>query len=191
MDGRTLKQRLQAFMGAQYSLTDIARQLGINPQNLQTWFAAADVKSGTIEKLADLLALTPANVADGRIIYTRRKTHRLYSVKIPPEAQTIIDRHRGDRLLLDFAEKCADYRHFANKANIYLHTIRKGLTMYWARHTWATVAASLDIPDDTISLALGHSARNATTDIYIRRDLSKVDDANAKVIAFVLSESEK
>ena len=34
-------------------------------------------------------------------------------------------------------------------------------------------------------------ARNATTDIYIRRDLSKVDDANAKVIAFVLSKSEK
>lgn len=141
--------------------------------------------------MADLLALTPSDITDGRIIYTRRKTHRLYSLKIPPEAQAIIDRHRGGRLLLDFAERCADYRHFANKANIYLHTIRKGLTMYWARHTWATVAASLDIPDDIISLALGHSARNATTDIYIRRDLKKVDDANAKVIAFVLSESEK
>ena len=65
MDGRTLKQRLQAFMGAQYSLTDIARQLGINPQNLQTWFAAADVKSGTIEKFADVLGIPPTAFYDG------------------------------------------------------------------------------------------------------------------------------
>lgn len=43
----------------------------------------------------------------------------------------------------------------------------------------------LDIPNDTISLALGHSARNATTDIYIRRNLQKVDDANRRVLDFI------
>lgn len=134
---------------------------------------------------ADLLTLTENNLRDGRIVFHRHKTHRLYSVLVQPEAQAIIDRHRGRRLLLDFAENCTVYRHFANRANIYLHGIHKGLTMYWARHTWATIAAALDIPDDTISLALGHAARNSTTDIYIRRDLRKVDEANRRVIDHV------
>jgi integrase len=60
------------------------------------------------------------------------------------------------------------------------------VTTYWARHSWATIAASLDIPDDTIALALGHSGANATTSIYIERDLRKVDAANRRVIDFVL-----
>lgn len=136
---------------------------------------------------ADLLTLTQENIVDGRIIYHRHKTHRLYSVKIPEQAKPIMEAHKGSRLLLDFAEHCKVYRHFANKANIYLHTIHPGLTMYWARHTWATIASSLDIPDDVIGLALGHAARNATTDIYIKRDTAKVDDANLKVIEYVLN----
>ena len=136
--------------------------------------------------MADLLQLMPDNIQDGRLRYIRHKTHRLYDIAIPAEARAIMERYRGKRFLLSFADGCADYRHFANRANINLHEIRNGLTMYWARHTWATIAASLDIPDDTISLALGHSARNATTDIYIRRDLSKVDAANRRVIDYVL-----
>ena len=61
------------------------------------------------------------------------------------------------------------------------------LTTYWARHSWATIAASLDVPDDTISLALDHSARNATTVIYIERDLRKVDAANRRIIDYVFN----
>jgi integrase len=61
------------------------------------------------------------------------------------------------------------------------------LTTYWARHSWATIAASLDVPDDTISLALGHSARNATTAMYIERDLRKVDAANRRIIDYVFN----
>ena len=136
----------------------------------------------------DLLTLTNGNVIDGRIVYTRHKTKKLYSVAIHPKAREIMERHTGERLLLDFAEHCATYRHFTNRCNEHLHSIKKGLTLYWARHTWATLAAELDIPDDTISLALGHSARNTTTDIYIRRNIQKVDDANAKVIDYVFNQ---
>lgn len=136
--------------------------------------------------MADLLQATADNIQDGRFIYIRHKTHKLYSIRIEPEAQAILDRYRGERLLLTFAENCSDYRHFANRVNLNLHDIRTGLTVYWSRHTWATIAAALDIPDDTIALALGHSAPNATTDIYIRRDLRKVDAANRRVIDYVL-----
>lgn len=62
----------------------------------------------------------------------------------------------------------------------------KGLTTYWARHSWATIAASLDIPEDTIALALGHSSAHTTTAIYIERRLSKVDAANRKVLDLFL-----
>ena len=53
----------------------------------------------------------------------------------------------------------------------------------WARHTWATLCAELDIPDPTITLGMGHAtAGHRTTAIYIKRDRSKVDEANRKVI---------
>ena len=60
------------------------------------------------------------------------------------------------------------------------------MTTYWARHTWATIAAvDLDIPKDTIAHALGHG-NNTVTDIYIDFDQRKVDKANRRVLDWVL-----
>jgi len=44
----------------------------------------------------------------------------------------------------------------------------------------------LDIPKETISAALGHEIGSSTTSIYINFDQKKVDDANRKVIDFLL-----
>ena len=60
-----------------------------------------------------------------------------------------------------------------------------GLTTYWARHTWATIASELDIPIETIGLALGHKVGSSVTNIYIRYNPAKIDDANRKVIDYV------
>ena len=64
------------------------------------------------------------------------------------------------------------------------------LTLYWARHTWATFAYNLDIPDDTISRALGHSQTSGAnvTGVYIRASNKKVDEANRAVIDYLLNE---
>lgn len=97
--------------------------------------------------------------------------------------KTIIERNRGDGLLLSWAEGCTSYRQFAAKVNKFLPD---NITTYYARHTWATIAASLDVPDDVISQALWHAARNSTTAIYIERSQRKVDEANRRVIDFVL-----
>ena len=59
-----------------------------------------------------------------------------------------------------------------------------GLSIYWARHTWATIASELDIPKETIAKALGHGG-SSVTDIYIDFDMRKVDEANRKVIDYV------
>jgi integrase len=57
--------------------------------------------------------------------------------------------------------------------------------MYWARHSWATVAIDLDIPKDTVAAALGHSS-NTVTDVYINFDRAKIDRANRMVLDYVL-----
>lgn len=136
--------------------------------------------------IGDLLDLPAGADKSGRIIFNRKKTHRLYSIKVEPEAKEIIDKYRGATYLLNVADGCSSYRHFAARLNNNLRAIAPSVTTYWARHSWATIAASLDIPDATISLALGHAATNATTSIYIERDLRKVDEANRRVIDLVL-----
>ena len=61
-----------------------------------------------------------------------------------------------------------------------------GVTQYWCRHSWATIAAELDIPMDTISAALGHSHGSPVTNIYIDFNQKKIDDANRRVIDYIL-----
>lgn len=140
-------------------------------------------------------------VKSGRIEYKRAKTHRLYSVKVEREALEIIERYKGDKWLLNILDGYADYRQYARRLNDGLQSIGKveigrqgrkyitplhaDLTTYWARHTWATIAASLDIPKETIAAALGHGG-NTVTDIYIDFDQRKVDEANRRVMDWVL-----
>lgn len=144
---------------------------------------------------------------NGRIEYKRSKTGHLFSVKVEPEAQAIINKYRGKNFLLDVLDTYRNYKDFTHRMNDNLRKIgtveRKGrggkkireplfpkLTTYWARHTWATLAAELDIPDETISLALGHSSGNRVTNIYINRDRKKVDAANRKVIDYIFENLE-
>lgn len=122
-------------------------------------------------------------IEDGRINYTRAKTHRLYSIKVEPEALEIINKWKGKKKLLCYADTSSKYRTFYGRLSGYLQTMN--LSTYYARHSWATVAASLDIPKETIAAALGHGG-NSVTDIYIDFDQRKVDEANRKVIDWVL-----
>ena len=138
---------------------------------------------------------------DGRIEYRRAKTKKLYSIKVEPEAMEIIKKHlakNGDGLL-DITDRWSDHRGFQKYCNEALKKIgetkrvgRGGkkvikpewpeLSTYWARHSWATIAADIDVPDAVISCALGHSTVNPTTGIYIDRNKKKVDEANRRVI---------
>lgn len=133
----------------------------------------------------DLLTARKEQVIDGRLEYKRAKTGKLYSIKIEPEAQELIDRYAGKELLLKFGEK-AKYRSVMAKADLYLKDIVPGISTYYARHSWATIASDIDIPIDTISAALGHSHGSEVTNIYINFDQKKVDTANRKVIDYVL-----
>lgn len=131
--------------------------------------------------VGDLLTLPPDALCNGRITYIRRKTHKLYTIKVEPEAAAIIERHKGKDFLLDFLDGHTSYRKTAERINRTLQRIAPGVTTYYARHSWATIAAALDIPKETIAQALGHS-QTSVTDIYIEFDRRKVDEANRRVI---------
>lgn len=145
--------------------------------------------------IIDLCKLRTLN--NGRINFHRSKTNRLYSIKVEPEALEIINRHKGSEYLIDILDLHKNHRSYVIILNKQLKEIGvvstdpnskplfPQLTTYWARHTWATIAASLDIPKETIAAALGHGG-NTVTDIYIDFDRKKVDEANRKVIDWVL-----
>lgn len=155
--------------------------------------------------IVDLFSLTHESVHNGRIEYTRSKTKKLYSIKIEPEAQEILERHKGKEHLLDTADRYKDHTDFTSRFNKALKTFGTWeidashkqkvcykpywdfLSSYWARHSWATIAYNdCDIPVDIISQALGHSIGNKVTMVYINTDSKKVDEANRKVIDCVL-----
>lgn len=138
-------------------------------------------------------------IKDNRIDYIRAKTGKRYDIKVEPEALAIINKYKGNRYLLDILDTWGNYKDFTHRMNINLKEIgdvkrvgRGGkkvrtplypdITIYHARHTWATIAAKLEIPKETISAALGHSIGSDVTEIYIDFDCSKIDEANRKVI---------
>lgn len=133
----------------------------------------------------DILTADAAALNNGRFEYRRSKTGKLYSVKIEPEAAEIIRKYKGRRRLLSFAEGCENYKNWAKRLNKNLKEAMPAVTSYYMRHSWATIAAELDIPDDTIAMALGHAGINSTTNVYIERNRRKVDAANRRVIDFV------
>lgn len=158
--------------------------------------------------IVDLFSLTHENVQNGRIVYTRRKTKRIYSIKIEPEAQEILERRKGTTHLIDVADRYKDHTNFTSRFNKALKTFGTWevdehhkqkvrykpywdfLSSYWARHSWATIAYNdCNIPVDVISQALGHSMGNRVTMVYINSDSKKVDEANRKVIDRVAPEA--
>lgn len=123
---------------------------------------------------------------NGRIIYTRFKTGKQISIKVEPEAKAIIQKYAGAKHIINAIERVNAYGNYAYRINEALKYFTPTLTTYWARHTWATIASELDIPNEIIAAALGHTYGNQTTSIYIRLNQKKVDDANRRVIDYVL-----
>lgn len=159
--------------------------------------------------VVDLLALRADQLVDGRLSYRRSKTGRLYDIKVEPEAAAIIEKYHGSLgRLVSWGENRKVYTTFTfqmcrglksigtmvkewrtDDMGVYreVDVFRPAFPMlssYVARHSWATIAASLDVPKDVIAHALGHGG-SSVTDIYIDFDMRKVDEANRRVLDWV------
>ena len=59
--------------------------------------------------------------------------------------------------------------------------------MYVARHSWASIARSKNVPISVISEGMGHNSER-TTQIYLASiDKSQIDNANVSIINDLLS----
>jgi site-specific recombinase XerD len=125
-------------------------------------------------------------IIDNKLVYTRAKTLRKYSIELLPEAKNIIKQYPGKDKILNCSQIYNTVYNFRKAINKYLSQIcsEMGLnikpTTYYARHSWATIASKLKVDRDTIRAALGHGM-DTVTDIYIDFDMAEVTKANKKV----------
>ncbi len=146
--------------------------------------------------LVDLFHLD--RLRDGRAYFVRTKTSgknpNPVSLFVQPEAAEIIARYAGQEHVLRFAEETATYGTFNNRIQKALRAMAaelgiEGLTFYWARYTWATLADKIGISEKEIGKALGHVDTSVAGKYYISYDWTKVDRANRRVIDYVNSRS--
>lgn len=153
----------------------------------------------------DLLHLKTDNINNGRLTYKRRKTGHLFDLPVPKEAQEIITKYKGRNYLLSPLDKYSDYKDFLHHWNdalkkigttelvqdkagkrrkVVYHPLYPNMTVYTARYSFASIAAELDIPRETVALCLGHSWADVTSH-YIAYDTRKIDKAVKQVIDYL------
>ncbi len=136
--------------------------------------------------IKDLLFLEDEDIVNGQLSILRDKTNIQILLKIEPEAQALIDKYKGKKYLLNFLDTYStdDYKSFLSKMNKAIQRAFPKITSYWARHSWATISAELDISDPIIDIAQGRKPKGMAS-IYINRNLKKVSQANRKVIDYL------
>nr|DAN77121.1 MAG TPA: Integrase [Caudoviricetes sp.] len=146
----------------------------------------------------DLFNLKPAD-AKGRISYERQKirdrTESNVVLKIQPEAEHIIEKYRGEKYLLNFAEKYSCFRTFYSHVRMNIPKIGEELgypkmTLYWARYTWSTLAGDIGIDGRIISKVLGHTEGSLAERKYIIFNWDRADEANRKLLDFIFNKKE-
>lgn len=143
----------------------------------------------------DMAFLKKTDLKGGYVTYCRRKTGQRLIIEWTKEMQLILDKYPEnctDYLLpiirsTGINERCS-YRNSGYNINYCLKHIAKmvgvaiPLTLYVARHSWASAAKAKGIPISVISEGMGHDSES-TTRIYLASlDTSVVDRANSIIL---------
>ena len=140
--------------------------------------------------IKDLLFLKHTDIRNGQLSIMREKTNVPILLKVEPEAQVIIDRYKGEKQLLNVLDTYNNFDDFRRRLNRALKTILPYVSIYWARHSWASLASELDVPDPIIDIAMGHKIKGMSG-IYIKRNLKKISEANRMVIDYLHNDHTK
>ena len=146
----------------------------------------------------DMAFLKKTDLANGSIVYRRHKTGQKLVIGWTAEMQALLDKYPENHTdyLLPIIRKSGTnerrtYRNISYNINRNLKRIAGiigltiPLTLYVARHSWASAAKAKGIPLSIISDGLGHDSE-MTTRIYLASlDTSVVDKANAIIIGSI------
>lgn len=144
----------------------------------------------------DMAYLQKKNLNSGVLSYRRRKTGQQLYVKWERCMQEIVDKYdtSGTDYLLpilntnNLLQARKQYIYIGQRINYNLKLISQrlqlsiNLTMYVARHSWASVAKMEKVPLSIISESLGHESES-TTRIYLASlDNDVIDEANHMIL---------
>lgn len=143
----------------------------------------------------DMAYLKKSDLKNGVLSYRRQKTGQRLFIKWEKPMQEIVSRYdtSGTPYLLPVIRDMRtdgrkQYKSAAHRVNRLLKKLgmRLGLaiplTMYVARHGWASIAKSRNIPVSIISEAMGHDSEKTTLIYLASLDTSAIDKANSLIL---------
>ena len=148
--------------------------------------------------IVDMAYLKKKDLQNGMLVYTRRKTNQQLVIKWEEPMQEIVWRNdvAQSEYLLPIIKPIGkdERRQYLNAAHLINEHLKNlgrllglphPLTMYVARHAWASIAMSRNIPVSIISQGMGHESEK-TTRIYLSTiDTSQLDNANCEIINLI------
>ncbi len=144
----------------------------------------------------DMAALKKSDIQNDMISYRRKKTGKMLHINVEKELKKIIDKWtdiQSDYVLPIVKDnKYKDSHKVLHGVNYNLKKVAEyaevstALTMYVARHSWATIAQNeANVPLSVISKSLGHSSEQVTQ-VYLASFGNKaIDEANHNVIKLI------
>ena len=136
---------------------------------------------------------------DNAIIYDRMKTKDRrrdkaeIQVKITDYIKPLVEKYKGKERVFNFYERFTTMESFNRAINIGLKEIGKEigierLQFYAARHSMATIAVNdVKISKYIVNDMLNHTDQSLrVTELYIKKDFSHINEANVKLLDYVL-----
>ena len=143
----------------------------------------------------DMAFLKKTDLNNGMLTYRRKKTGQLLSIRWEKCMPDIVDKYPGNfsTYLLPIIihirkDERLQYKNSICLVNRRLKEIGKKLglvhplTMYVARHSWASVARGKHIPLSVISEGMGHDSEKTTLIYLAALDTTVIDKANMVVL---------
>jgi site-specific recombinase XerD len=173
-----IKRILQLDLDKQHSLF-----------NCRNYFLLSYMTMGM--SFIDMAFLKNRDIIDGRIKFQRKKTSKMYDIKVTEQMTVILQYYfckkrpndfilpivKRDSLELQYKDAQWGLKNYNKglKKIAELCQIEERLTSYVSRHSFATHALFKNIPLPAISAMLGHS-KFSTTQVYLKSLPSKVLD---------------
>ena len=145
----------------------------------------------------DMAYLKKSDLQNGILTYRRRKTGQQLSIKWEKCMEDIVSKYpqnQTDYLIPIIKETVNERRQYDNALHLVNYHLKdlssmlklqRPLTMYVARHSWASAAKARNIPLSVISEGMGHDSE-ATTQIYLASlETSVVDKANKMILGLL------
>lgn len=153
----------------------------------------------------DIAYLKKTDLNNTYLIYKRKKTGQELKIAWRKEMQELVDRNSSKDgvhllgILDENSEKSLRFQYHYTQCIINTALKRLGkqlnlgtnLTMYVARHSWATIARQKNIPISVICDGMGHNSEK-TTQVYLQSvDAEAIDRCNDKLIAAISKSNKK